>query len=119
MIRRWQETNLLLALKNRRAVHLTGARQCGKTTLASIFPSPSYRNITLDDAAYLAAAQMDPAGFVNRQSGETLIIDEVQKAPELLNAIKMRLDHDNSRGQYLLTGSSNLRFAKADRKSVV
>lgn len=118
MIRRWQDANLLSALKNRRAVHLTGARQCGKTTLASTFPSPSYRNITLDDAAYLVAAQMDPAGFVNRQPGETLIIDEVQKAPELLNAIKIQLDHDNSRGQYLLTGSSNLRFAKAVKDSL-
>jgi len=71
------------------------------------------RHLALDDPMYLRAAKDDPITFVDRKDGKTLVIDEIQKAPELLNAIKTKVDHDNSRGQYLITGSSNLHFVKA------
>lgn len=97
----------------RRGVHLTGARQCGKSTLAEFVAAGQMRHLTLDEAIYLKAAKDDPTTFVDRRDGRTLVIDEVQKAPELLNAIKVKVDHDSSRGQYLITGSSNLHFVKA------
>lgn len=113
MIRRWQEQVLRTALSVRRGVHLTGARQCGKTTLAEFVAEGTMRHLTLDDPLYLRAAKEDPQGFVTRTDQRALVIDEIQKAPELLNAIKIRLDHDCAPGQYLITGSSNLHFVKA------
>ena len=112
MIRRWQENLLRQGLADRRGVHLTGARQCGKSTLAEFVADGKMRHLTLDESIYLKAAKDDPMTFVDRRDGRTLVIDEVQKAPELLNAIKVKVDHDNSRGQYLITGSSNLHFVK-------
>ena len=113
MITRWQEKQVVERLKYRRVVNLTGARQCGKTTLAGMVALPSSRRFTLDDEKTRNAALDDPMGFVAHAEGETLVLDEIQKAPELLNAIKIQVDRDNSRGQYLLTGSSNLRFVKS------
>jgi hypothetical protein len=113
MIKRWQESALRRNLAVRRGVHLTGARQVGKSTLAEYVAKVNMRHLALDDPMYLRAAKDDPITFVDRKDGKTLVIDEIQKAPELLNAIKTKVDHDNSRGQYLITGSSNLHFVKA------
>ena len=113
MIARWQEKEVVSALRARRVVNLTGVRQCGKTTLADAIDLPKARRFTLDDEETRIAAISDPYGFVERRDGETIVIDEIQKAPALLNAIKMRVDKDNARGQFLLTGSSNLHFVKA------
>ncbi len=113
MIMRWQEKWLRQGLADRRGMHLTGARQSGKSTLAEFIADGNMRHLTLDEAIYLKAAKDDPVTFVDRRDGRTLVIDEVQKAPELLNAIKVKVDHDSSRGQYLITGSSNLHFVKA------
>ena len=118
MIQRWQENAVRRALLARRAVHLTGARQCGKTTLAEYVSAGKMRHVTLDDAMYLKSAQSAPSDFVERVDGKTLVIDEIQKAPELLDAIKIKVDHCNDKGQYLLTGSSNLRFMKAVKDSL-
>jgi hypothetical protein len=118
MIARWQKESVLSALKARRVVHLTGARQTGKTTLAKSLGLERSRHVTLDKALYLKAAQDDASGFLGRSSGETLIIDEVQKVPALLDEIKIRVDENGERGQYLLTGSANLRFAKAIKDSL-
>lgn len=97
---------------------MTGARQSGKTTLARALELEKSKHETLDRAILCKAAADDPAGFVEREPGETFIIDEVQKVPQLLDEIKIRVDENNERGQYLLTGSSNLRFAKAVRDSL-
>ena len=118
MIQRWQKTTVISALKARRVVHLTGARQTGKTTLAKSLELEHSRHTTLDKALYLKAAQDDAAGFLIRSPGETVIIDEVQKVPALLDEIKIQVDANDERGQYLLTGSANLRFAKAIRDSL-
>ena len=118
MIARWQEEAVISALKNRRIVNLTGARQCGKTTLTETISLPNARRFSLDDNEIQKAARNDPHGFVSRSIGETMVIDEIQKVPELLNAIKLKVDRDNERGQYLLTGSSNLHFVKAATDSL-
>lgn len=112
MISRWIEQSVRECLSYRRGVNLTGARQVGKTTLTELLNLPHSRRYSLDDDLLRKAANDDPRSFVMHDPGETLIIDEIQKAGELLNAIKMVLDADNSRGQYLLTGSANLRFAR-------
>ena len=118
MISRWQEKNLLHGLEVRRGIHLTGARQAGKTTLAEALNLNSAIRRSLDKLSQVRAAKSDPELFVRRKAGETLIIDEIQKAPELLEEIKIKVDHDNSSGQYLLTGSSNLRFLKSVKDSL-
>lgn len=95
------------ALQVRRVVLLTGARQCGKTTLAKqlVHERQNYR--TLDDETLQRSAEGDPKGFVKNETG-TLIIDEVQRVPSLIQAIKQAVDDDDRPGQYLLTGSANL-----------
>ena len=59
---------------------------------------------TLDDPAVLAAARADPAGFITGLAGP-VVIDEVQRAPDLLLAVKMAVDSDRRPGRFLLTGS--------------
>lgn len=150
--KRWCFNILTQALESRRVVMISGARQCGKTTLAQLVagdgsfaaPRPEtwthsfaalanssnnkvrgsnpkntppggqqtgpasrwYR--TLDDVTLLKAARNDPKSFV-RTSADTLIIDEIQKVPELLSSIKEVVDINNCPGQFLLTGSADIR----------
>ncbi len=101
--------DLLEALRDSRAVALLGARQVGKSTLVADLVASEYpaRLISLDDDATASAARADPTGFIADITGPTAI-DEIQRAPELLLAIKRRLDADQSRGQFLLTGSANI-----------
>lgn len=118
MIERWQTSNVTAMMKIRRGVNLTGARQVGKSTLAALVDLPQSRRFTFDDRLVRDIARGDPHGFVRHEDGETIVIDEIQKVPELVESIKMVVDKDNSSGQYLLTGSSNLRFAKAVKDSL-
>jgi len=98
------------AMATARAVALLGPRQAGKSTLARVLAADRVpaEYLTLDDGPVRAAARADPEGFV-AVLGRRTVIDEVQRAPELLLAIKARLDRDLSPGQFLLTGSANLR----------
>ncbi len=109
MIARSLEPRVLEALDDTRVVAVLGARQVGKSTLVERVASDRQhtRVVTLDDAATLRAATSDPTGFVLDQP-TPLVIDEVQRAPDLLLAIKARVDRDKTPGQYLLTGSANL-----------
>jgi len=98
------------AMASARAVALLGPRQAGKSTLARMLasgPLPA-EYLTLDDEPVRSAARADPQGFVG-SLGRRTVLDEVQRAPELLLAIKSRVDRDRSPGQFLLTGSANLR----------
>jgi len=97
------------ALADTRVVLINGARQVGKSTLAAmvIADRPRSRSVTLDDAATRAAAEADPVGFVQQSAG-TLLIDEVQRAPDLLLAIKAEVDRDQRPGRFLLTGSAQV-----------
>ena len=106
---RWQESGLEQALATRRVVMLTGPRQCGKTTLARKFVSENVAYRTLDDVAARQAAETDPHLFVDYvPDGGTLIIDEIQKVPDLIPAIKKAVDQNNRAGQFLITGSANI-----------
>lgn len=107
MYKRWQAKNILKALETRRVVLLAGPRQCGKTTLAKTLIGPNVEYRTLDDVGMREAAIEDPHGFVKTRA-QTLIIDEVQRSPDLLLAIKKTVDEDTRPGQFLLTGSANL-----------
>ena len=97
------------ALAESRAVAVLGARQVGKSTLVSQIASDEHpaRLISLDDDATADAARADPTGFIADIDGP-VAIDEIQRAPELLLAIKRRVDADQTRGQFLLTGSANI-----------
>lgn len=96
-------------LSESRAVAVLGARQVGKSTLlrdlaATDFPATV---LTLDDDVTRRAAAADPTEFVARLD-TPVAIDEIQRVPDLLLAIKQRLDTDDTRGQFLLTGSANI-----------
>lgn len=88
------------------AVVVTGARQAGKSTLAQELTSGNRRFITLDDFDALDAARRDPEILVG--GGEPVTIDEVQREPGLLHAVKLAIDRDRRPGRFLLTGSANL-----------
>jgi predicted AAA+ superfamily ATPase len=101
--------NILESLSDTPVLFIRGARQTGKTTLVrDLLPDHvSSGYFTLDSSAVLSAAQTDPAGFI-AGAGKPVIIDEIQKAPELLPAIKEHVDRDRSPGQFVLTGSANI-----------
>ena len=95
------------ALADTPVVLLNGPRQAGKSTLANSLDNRGFRTLSLDDAATLLAAQEDPSGFVRNL--DRAVIDEVQRAPELMLAIKQAVDRDRRPGRFLLTGSADLR----------
>lgn len=93
------------ALADTPVVLINGPRQCGKSTLAQHYlPDTPY--FSLDDDAILAAARSDPGGFARRL--DRAVIDEIQRAPELLRAIKLTVDQDRRPGRFVLTGSANI-----------
>ena len=106
--KRWQIENTQKALKNRRVAAISGARQTGKTTLTRqvVLNNGVFR--TLDNTALLRAAIDDPNGFIKNPASGTMVIDEIQKVPQLMPEIKLAVDKNNRSGQYLITGSSNL-----------
>ena len=87
LVERFQKQNIIEAMSTRRVILLHGPRQCGKTTLAKQLDLGKTTYRTLDDLALLHAAQIDPSGFI-KQSHGCMIIDEIQRAPSLLTAIK-------------------------------
>lgn len=109
MLRRNLTSSLLEALSDTPVVLLNGARQVGKSTLVQSLTSNGHSAgyFTLDDATVLAAATGDPAGFLAGVGGP-VILDEVQRAPDLFLAIKAAVDRDRRPGQYLLTGSADI-----------
>jgi predicted AAA+ superfamily ATPase len=88
------------------AVIVTGARQTGKSTLAEQLVPGARRYATLDDLDVLDAARRDPETLVGGAGAVTL--DEVQREPRLLYAVKRAIDRNRTPGRFLLTGSANL-----------
>ena len=93
-------------MKDTPVVCLLGPRQCGKSTLARSF-DPGRLYLSLDDVDLLAAATRDPKGFIG-QLPDTVTLDEIQRAPDLLLTIKRTVDENRRPGRFLLTGSANL-----------
>ncbi len=107
LLTRHAEPSVSEALADTRVVLVTGARQSGKSTLVAVVAkgrNAEWRN--LDTATTRRAAMADPTGFVD--SGELMVIDEIQRVPELLLAIKEQVDTDPRPGRYLLTGSARV-----------
>jgi predicted AAA+ superfamily ATPase len=108
MLARHAAAPLRTALADRPVVLLHGARQTGKTTLVrAVAEETDARYVTLDNLTMLAAARDDPAGFLAGFK-PPLVLDEVQRAPELLLAIKAAVDRKRTPGHFLLTGSANV-----------
>src|SRR2546423_8496067 len=94
---------LARALRHAPVVCLLGPRQCGKSALAR-HQAPKRPYFTFDDPALLAAALVDPGSFVAGLPA-AVTLDEIQRAPALLPAIKMAVDRERTPGRFLLTGS--------------
>src|SRR5881397_247611 len=96
------------ALDDTPVVLVVGPRQAGKTTLCRLVAERrGARLLSLDDASTLAAAIADPAGFIAALDAP-VVIDEIQKAPALLPAIKLAVDRRRDAGRFLLTGSADV-----------
>ena len=101
------------ALADSPVVLIHGPRQCGKTTLARMVCDPlGYKYITFDDDVAHAAAQEDPAGFVDELPEHT-VLDEVQRVPALFTALKRAVDRHRTPGRFVLTGSTNVLLVPA------
>ena len=100
------ESSLDQRLRVMPAVVVTGARQTGKSTLAHELTSGTRRYLSLDDLDVLDMARRDPDALLGGDQAITL--DEVQREPDLLHAVKRAIDRRRIPGRYLLTGSANL-----------
>lgn len=100
------EARIAEAMTDTPVVLVAGPRQAGKTTLVRQIAEQGLRYLTLDDELTLLAAKEDPVGMI--RSLDRAVIDEIQRAPQLLLAIKKSVDEDRRPGRFLLTGSANL-----------
>ncbi|MFH0992663.1 MAG: ATP-binding protein [bacterium] len=109
MITRHIQKALQDALRDTPVVFVNGPRQAGKSTLVHTLIEKSYSAtyVTFDDATMLSAARSDPAGFLQGFSGN-LILDEVQRVPDLFLSIKAEVDRSRKPGRFILTGSANV-----------
>ncbi|AHE56713.1 ATP-binding protein [Sphingomonas sanxanigenens] len=106
MYDRFVERRVEDALSDTPVVLIVGPRRAGKTTLVRKMGKKGRAYITLDDQTALEAARSDPAGFI--RGLDEAIIDEIQRVPDLLLAIKKAVDDDYRPGRFLLTGSANV-----------
>jgi hypothetical protein len=104
------------ALADTPVVLITGPRQAGKTTLVRGIAANGWEYRTLDDPAVREAAIRDPVGFI--RGLDRAAIDEIQRAPNLLPAIKTSVDDDRRPGRFLLTGSANVMTLPAVSESL-
>ncbi|MBM7516243.1 ATP-binding protein [Nocardioides nitrophenolicus] len=91
------------------ALVVQGARQVGKSTFAGLLAAdrPSL-TLTLDDQQVRDAVVADPAAFIEQLPDGLLVVDEIQRAPELILAVKAAIDRNRRPGRFVLTGSSDL-----------
>jgi len=118
LLPRLAATHLAHAASVMPAVVVTGARQTGKSTLATLLLGARHDYVTLEVPDVFAQAERDPATFVTQAA--SLIIDEVQRIPELMLAVKTAIDGDHPRrpGRFILTGSANLLLMKRVQESL-
>ena len=106
-VHRHAEAPVRLALTDTRIVAIVGPRQSGKTTLARRIADDDSRTfVTLDDNQSRRFAREDPVGFV--RGLQRAVIDEIQRVPDLILALKRVVDEDPSPGRFLMTGSVDL-----------
>lgn len=105
---RYLHARVLDALSESPVVLIHGPRQCGKTTLAKqVGEAQEYTYISFDDDVQREAAQTDPVGYV-AELPERVILDEVQRVPELFTSLKAAVDSNLQPGRFLLTGSAHV-----------
>ncbi len=115
MYKRYITNSLIEALSDTPVILVNGARQTGKSTLCkSLMENPDLKEvfseesmITMDDPTTLEAAKRDPLGFLT-DLGKHIVIDEVQRAPELFLSLKKLVDEDRKGRKVILTGSANV-----------
>ncbi|WP_269525888.1 ATP-binding protein [Coraliomargarita parva] len=103
-------------LKEYPVVTILGPRQAGKTTLAKKFLK-GYSYTNLEDPERRAIAENDPKAFLSNLKGK-VIIDEIQRVPELLSYIQVEVDAHPENGHYILTGSHQLSLREAITQSL-
>ena len=89
------------------AVVVTGPRQSGKSTLVRDLTPGHRQYLTLDDVDARELARADPNAILGAPSGGAVTIDEIQREPDLLLAVKREVDRKRKPGRFLLTGSAN------------
>jgi predicted AAA+ superfamily ATPase len=99
-----------------RIISVLGPRQSGKTTLCRM-AFPNYQYISLEDPDTRAYASEDPRGFLSEYR-ENVILDEIQRVPQLLSYIQTIVDEDNKKAQFILTGSHQLELGAAIAQSL-
>lgn len=105
MIARHLATPLVEAARGFPVVSVTGPRQSGKTTLVrAAFPGHAY--VSLEDPEHRRFADADPRGFLGQFAGD-VILDEVQRAPDLFSYIQGIVDGEDRPGRFVLSGSQN------------
>lgn len=116
MIRRTLEEQVKAAAARYPVVTITGPRQSGKTTLTRMaFPDHPY--VSLETPSEREFAHDDPVGFLARFA-EGAVLDEIQRAPELLSYLQGIVDEDPSPGRFVLTGSHNLSLLQGVSQSL-
>jgi hypothetical protein len=114
---RWLTPLLQSAIQDHPIVVLTGARQVGKSTLLlNAEPFKNWRFRTLDDFNVLEQARSKPDSLW--ADANRIILDEVQKAPDILQAVKKTVDQNPGKYQFALSGSANLLLMKQVSESL-
>lgn len=105
---RYIESVLKAAIDDTPVILIHGPRQCGKSTLAKrVGYDLGYEYTTFDDDTLMNAALSDPAGFV-KGLPERVILDEIQRVPEIFTSLKLAVDNSRTPGRFILTGSANV-----------
>jgi predicted AAA+ superfamily ATPase len=116
MLRRTLHDKLKASARQYPVVTLTGPRQSGKTTLVkTVFPN--YQYVSLEEPDNRSFALEDPRGFLGHYS-KGVILDEVQRTPDLFSYIQTIVDHRNAPGQFILSGSQNFLLAQTVSQSL-
>ena len=108
MIPRYAAKLLEESLADSPVTLIQGPRQCGKSTLAQLVAEPlDYGYLSFDDHAIREAAVRDPSGFMGALP-DRMVLDEVQRVPELFLSVKIAVDRQRTPGRFILTGSTNV-----------
>ncbi len=116
MIKREIESEILKVLDKMPVICITGPRQSGKTTLVKhLFGDYKYYNLEFPE--HRQFAQTDPTGFLS-EMGSGIIIDEIQRVPDLLSSIQYFVDENRTKGKVIITGSQNILLMQSVSQSL-